>query len=130
MNQGPDHHAMAALRSNASGGGDQDGGGGGGGDGDGSNHLTLEGVDTTIGSNALDAPMLDGVANKKLFKKSLNGNLMTSLNGRNGDKINALKGLQSANVNAAAGQKLGGPGIGAIQAPPNHATFGKTERAM
>ena len=122
MSDGYDHHAAAAARENAFVSSDQDGGGGSGDDG--SNHLTLEGVNVTIGSNALDSPIVDGVAGKKIFKKGLNGNLMTALNGRNGDKINPFKGLQSIQVNAAAGKSIGGPGIAGVGHLPSHAMFG------
>jgi hypothetical protein len=126
MADGPDHHAMSALMQNASGSGDQDGGGGSGGDNgnEDGDPYTLEGVNATIGSEALNAPIVSGPAGKKMFKSSLNGNLMASLKGRNGDKGNPFKGMQSVQVNAAAGKSIGGPGAGATFGPPTHNVLG------
>ena len=121
MSDGYDHHAASAARENASVSASQDGGGGAN---------SIEGVDGTIGGKGLDEKIVDGIADKNVLGKGgdLNNNLMASLNGRNGDKVNPFKGLQSAQFNSASGKSIGGPGIGAVQSAPGHGMFGGRER--
>lgn len=103
--QEPDHHAMSALRENASAGASQGGGGQAGTPAD-QDHGTQ-----MFGSSAMSNMESKGFAHENVTGKGgdLNNNLMASLNAggeKLGGKINAFEGMQHAEMNAAAGKNL------------------------